>query len=391
MIDRLAGYLDVILTSADISGALGQIFNHNITVFDIITPDPYTIQFSVCKKDLGALERILRRRGESIRIIQNNEKYVYGIKDWKRPILMILIVALLALTLWLPSRVLFFRTEGNCNVPDQMIIEQAKRAGLHFFSSRRGVRNETIKNSILESNPQLQWVGINTYGCTAIISVRERGEAIPQAETYPISHLIANCDSVIREIIVEQGSVQCEVGQAVKKGQLLVSGYTDCGLYLKGTNATGEIYGDTIRKLSVVFPQNFQIRTRQQHVQKNYSIIIGKKRINLSKGSGISGGTCAKIYEEKYWTLPGGFVLPVGLAIEQTFAYQTVPENKVTDTRSMTTFLDKQMIHQLQSGKIGSSDYTIVDNEEYCVFSGVFYCYEMIGISQIEERVPLHE
>ena len=36
------------------------------------------------------------------------------------------------------------------------------------------IRSEKVKNSLLQRIPQLQWAGINTDGCVAVISVREK-------------------------------------------------------------------------------------------------------------------------------------------------------------------------------------------------------------------------
>lgn len=386
-----SGCVDVVFYSADLSGALRKINDRGIAIYDLHTLDSYSAQFAVSKTDIPWLRSFFEKRGESFQIKEDPKRRLSGIALLQHPILMILICLLIVLTYWLPSRVLFIYTEGNQRVGDQMIIEQAEQAGLRFMTSRRDIRNDHIKNEVLENIPELQWVGINTYGCVAVITVRERSEVTTQEEAYPISNMVARCDGVIRDIVVEQGSAQCHVGQAVKRGQILISGYTDCGLHLKGTNAKGEVYGDTIREISVCFPQNFEVRTEMKAVEKKYSLILGKKRINLSKGSGISGTTCAKIYEEKYIALPGGFVLPIKLVVETIWDYQTETQIFKTAPYQLSEFAQGYLMSRFQPGKIYSSDFAFADNEKYCVLSEKFYCYEMIGITHIEERVPEYE
>ena len=388
---HLSGYVDVVFASADLSGALRKINANGIIIYDLHTLDTYSAQFSVSKSDLPWLCSFFEKRGESYKIQEKGKRCVPGIALLQHPILIILICLLIVLTFGLPSRVLFIYTEGNQRVPDQMIIEQAELAGLRFMTSRRDIRNDHVKNELLENLPELQWVGINTYGCVAVITVRERSKVTTHEDAYPISNMIARSDGIIRDIVVEQGTAQCHIGQAVKQGQMLISGYTDCGLYLKGTNARGEVYGDTIREISVCFPQNYEVRMEMKAAEKKYSLIIGKKRINLYKGSGISGTTCAKIYEEKYIALPGGFILPIKLVVETIWDYQTENQILKLEPYILSEFAELHLMSRFQPGKIYSSDFAFDDNEEYCVLSEKFYCYEMIGITHIEERVPEYE
>lgn len=40
-----------------------------------------------------------------------------------------------------------------------------------------------MKNALLSAIPELQWAGVNTYGCRAVISVRER--TLPERKPEP--------------------------------------------------------------------------------------------------------------------------------------------------------------------------------------------------------------
>ena len=89
-----------------------------------------------------------------------------------RPVLLAGLGILFLLAMYLPSRVLFIRVEGNMQIPDRQILAAAEECGIRFGASRREVRSEKVKNALLSSVPQLQWAGVNTAGCVATISVR---------------------------------------------------------------------------------------------------------------------------------------------------------------------------------------------------------------------------
>ena len=95
----------------------------------------------------------------------------------KRPILIAGVTVMLLLSASLPRYALIFRVSGNETIPDRQILEAAESAGIYFGASRKQIRSEQVKNQLLEKLPQLQWVGVNTSGCVATISVKERSVA----------------------------------------------------------------------------------------------------------------------------------------------------------------------------------------------------------------------
>ena len=61
-------------------------------------------------------------------------------------------------------------------------------------------------------------------------------------------------DGFIVSATVTRGNFLCRVGQSVKAGQVLISGYTDCGICIQATRAEGEIYAQTSRDFAAVTP-----------------------------------------------------------------------------------------------------------------------------------------
>ena len=89
-------------------------------------------------------------------------------------VLIIGLMLLLFFSVWLPSRVLFIEIQGNDTLSAQSILEEAKDCGIIMGASRRFVRSQQVKNTLLDKLPQLQWAGVETIGCVAVITVRER-------------------------------------------------------------------------------------------------------------------------------------------------------------------------------------------------------------------------
>jgi similar to stage IV sporulation protein len=379
------------LTSADIGGALQQLTNHRVTIHDVVYVDALHLDITISAKDLSQLQTIASKKGYTVQILHGSgfRQVMKGI--WKRPVLVLGILALFFLSCWLPTRVLFIRVEGNVKVPTMQIVEQAKLCGIDFGASRRQVRSELMKNRLLCAMPQLQWAGITTSGCTAVITVRERNDLEMSIPVQSFNNMIALRDAVVGEMIVRQGTPLCRPGQVVKQGQLLVSAYEDCGICIRATGAQAEIYGQTQRQITAVYPTNYAKREVVTSVSKKYSVIIGKKRIKFYKGSGISGGTCAKIYEEKCITLPGGFVLPIAIACEQTIEYRSEVQRSPLSEVILSAFAQQYLSERMQSGKILDSNQVYFHADGFCRLDGNYSCYEIIGISRPEEHRKAYE
>lgn len=383
------GMVTLRLTCADPPGTLTVIHNTGIVLHQVTMPDEMTLTVTVRRQDAGTLHRILKNKGVDIQRDGHRGLYWTLCSVLRRPVLLGGILILLALCAYLPTRVFFFRVEGNVTVPTRLILEQAAACGLDFGASRREVRSEKVKNALLEAVPQLQWAGVNTSGCVATISVRERALSSLQDPAGGVSSIVATRDGIIQEVTVTGGNAMCKVGQAVKKGQILVSGYTDCGISIRAERAKGEVYAVTERKMTACMPTDWAYRGENQTVTKKYGLIIGKKRINFYKGSGILDTECVKMYEEKFLTLPGGLQLPLAIVTEVWISYPPSSVSvSVDESSSKLTDLAQEHLQQAMiAGRILSKSETVSQEDGVLKLEGIYGCLEMIGKEQNEEII----
>ncbi len=381
------GTVTVELTSAEPEAALRSIQNAGISLYNLEVIGDLQIQMQIRRSDYNRIKALADKRGETLQILSKDGIYWKFRSLRKRPVLIAGLLLFFLFTLWVPGRIFFVRVEGNSSVPDNKIIEQALSCGIGFGASRREVRSERIKNKLLSVCPELQWAGVNTYGCLAIITVRERSVPEPGMPEKTVSSIVAVRDGIVGELTVLQGTALCKPGQAVQKGQVLVSGYTDCGIYIQAGRAEAEIYGLTQRKISTIYPTDFLHRGTQTHKQEIFSLIIGKNRINFAKDSGISGGSCAKIESEYCLTLPGGFQLPVKLAITQIISYDVQPQSTQDCQQDMTAIAENYVLQQMTAGSIRHCIRVFTEAEDYCRMDGIYECYEMLGTERKEESL----
>ena len=380
----IAGAMQVQVMSGDVGLCLQMLEREGLALYSVRIEDSVTICFTVRRRDYPMLQRICQKKGYVLSIRKRIGMFWPLHAMLTRPLLLIGLPVLLAIALIVPGRILFVTAEGNESVPSRLILEEAESCGLTFWASRRNVRSEQVKNRLLENIPQLQWVGVNTYGCRAVITVRERSESEEHEEVNTVSHIAAARDGVIYSCTVTGGYKNCVVGQAVKKGDILISGYTDCGLTITAERAEGEIFAQTKRSLAIISPSFCRIQSATDRSDTAYSLLIGKNRINFYKGSGISGGSCDKMYSKYVLTLPGGFALPVALLKETTFHCGLVESDAVIPEQMLQEFSAQYLTGQMTDGKILRTDERITELIGAVRLEGIYDCLEQIGITQDE-------
>ncbi len=390
MWELIAAKLIVEITSADVIALVNTLNREKIRMDSVCYSNDLTITVEILGIDWKKLQSIAKKQGASVKILGKKGIFWEVAAFIKRPVLMIFVISIFLLSAYLSGRIFFVRIDGNTTIPSNLILETAAQCGIRFGTGRRQVRSEQVKNALLESIPQLQWAGVNTQGCTAIISVREKTVTEQKADrNNEICSIVAVRDGIIQNCTVYEGNPLCTVGQAVKAGQTLVSGYLDCGTVIKTTKADAEISALTSYKLTLVTPKAAVIRGGVIREKKEYAILFGKKLIKITNDSGNLGATCAKIYDEKYLQLPAGFSLPIALVKQTSYYYEEV-EDAIASADAqqwLSSFAESYLQRNMIAGKILSAQTEVVQTQEACRLMGNYACEEMIGQIKYEQMI----
>lgn len=373
----MAGTVEVEMTAAEPERALSTISQAGIALFGVHHEKDLTCSFTIRRRDYARLAALCQKDGLSLTIV-GKRGISYSLAALrKRKMLIVGMGALLFSAFFLPTRILFVRVEGNSRIPENRIIRAAEESGICFGASRKDVRSERVKNALLDTIPQLQWAGVNTSGCTAVISVRERAASRDEPESSGVSSIVADRDGYILSCTVTQGTAQVQPGQSVQNGQTLISGYTECGICIQATQAKGEIIAQTHRELTAIAPVNCLQRTGSTGISRRLSLLLGKKRIFFWKGSGISDAGCGRMYRQYNFTLPGGFRLPIALCVD-TYQHCSL-ENGKAKVSAFGGFTRQYLEAQMVAGQILRETQRIVPDGDVLRLKGSYVCIEAIG------------
>ena len=305
-------------------------------------PDEFTAEVWVLRRDEARAAQLIRMGGCDCEVLEHGGfAAVFGGLG-KRPVLLVLLAAAIAAAIVVPKFVFFYAVEGNETVPSAQILRELRELGVGFGTYGPSIKPQELKNQMLLRIPKLQWLTVQQSGMCARVVVRERPDKEPVLDRKSPTDVIASRAGVLTRVEAVAGNCLCAPGQAVAGGELLVSAYTDFGFKTQVTAARAEIYAETVRQAVCVLPETKTVKDSRTAARCAVSLLVGRRRISLF-GAAMPERACEKETKIRYLTLPGGFSLPLGIAITRICEYDTREET----LRAQNA--EKQLLEQVQA------------------------------------------
>ena len=153
----------------------------------------------------------------------------------------------------LSKRLLFIRIEGCDAVSEEAVAGVLADFGVTPGILMNSFDTQPIKDALIELDERIGFVDLRRHGVVLSAVIHEVDSIAPDDEPELPSSIFADKDCVIIGIIAEDGNAAVIPGQAVKKGELLISG----NITPEGqedpvlVHAKGEIIAEVVYRFSV--------------------------------------------------------------------------------------------------------------------------------------------
>ena len=224
---------------------------------------------------------------------------------------------------------------GTEHLSDKEILDALEENGVKLGAYIPSLDTEEIEQKMILDVDGLSWISLNLRGTVAAVEVRERSEDATSIDTQAPSNLVAAFDGQIEALEVTGGVAAVARGQIVKKGDLLVSGIIDSNaLGYRLVRARGEVTARVTLTYTVEIPYQTTEKVYTGSFEKQKSVKIFSKTLNLFGKDSISYENCDRIETEKRVYLFGKIKLPVFVR-ETTYAEYEWQEKTLTESEAL--------------------------------------------------------
>lgn len=255
LINFFKGYIDFSAEGADVEGFLTYCIQNGIEIFD-----PFKKGFvffgKTRLKDYKKLRKPAKKFGIRIKLQKKHGFYFFARKNRLKIGFFAGIIYIAAFCIFMNLFVWNINVKGNEETSAESILKSAKEMGLVKGTFSRSHFVQDIEWYILKENENLASVEINIQGSIANILINEREKEEPMVSDDDIpTNLVASRYGVIRKIEVFDGQSAVEIGDAVMKGDLLVSAvFEDRHKKLTLKHARANIIAETDYYIEAQFP-----------------------------------------------------------------------------------------------------------------------------------------
>lgn len=312
----------------------------------------YTMRGTVQAAEYRSLCKIARRLGLKMRIEKKHGIY-FTLKRHRDKIGFAAgAIFAAAVVLFLNLFVWEINISGNKAVSSEEIMATLANSGLKTGTLRTAHDARKIEWNIMNDNKEIAWATVNIQGCCVNVVVSEtRREAEMKYDDDKPVNIIAAKYGVIRKIDVFDGQGVVKVGDAVMKGDLLVSAaFEDRHGKLTLKHSRARVMAETDYEITVEFPLEQVIETTGG-VKKS---VKGIEIMGLSIPLGSSRG-CEELPAEK--EEKGLYFLWIRLPIKELCTkYFAVKQNTITYTAEQAKGGAFQLLEQRETEEMNEME-----------------------------------
>lgn len=346
------------------------------------------VSFSCLLFTAKKIKRMAQTRGIPITVLRSG-----GLPLWlwqKRNRAGLLLGGLCAIFLLVASGrfVWDVRVTGNESMSATEIKAALREGGLYVGSYKPQIETDVLENRVLLASDKLSWISIRINGTVAQVQVIER-VAVPSEEGKLPANLIASCDGQIESVELFRGDCVVAVGQAVKKGDLLVSGvYDSQTVGCRFTRAAGRVRARTSHTYRIEIPLSY-MEKRYSHTEKGEIWLnFFQKSMKIFKNTGNGVGDCDIIETVRSFSGFGSYALPVSLTVAERRYYEEVAVTRTAEEALEAAYasLSRELGSLSEDTQLLRKDISTTLTDDALILECSVLCIENIAV-QVEFEV----
>lgn len=370
----IRGYISIIIEGLFTERFINLCTKNKIGLWNIRRKTKTEITADVGIGDFKKLRKISKNSGCKVHIMKKYGLRFFIYRHRRRKALVAGFVIFFAMLWGLTQFIWIIDITGNEKIPDEVILEYAKKGGLKTGMPAAAVDSKKVQNYIITNMEEMSFVSVNRTGTTVQIDVREREEKREHFDKNTPSNIIADQSGVIESVLVQSGTAAVKKGDIVYRGQLLVSGAADNSyLGIKYSNSDAQIKARVWHEKTVNLPYYIEEKVPTGEIKNKRKIKFFDFSLNLFIKNKILFEKYDILSYTNYISLGKGKVLPIGM---ETVRYEeyVIKRTELTEEQAKEVLV-AELNELYKDSEIISRTFETKDNK----LTVTFECIEDIG------------
>lgn len=218
------GYLVIKVDGLSLEKFINLCVSRGIKLWGIKRISYTSLTANIGIKDFKSLPPITRIVHSRIKI-QNRKGFPFLLYHFRHRKMLLTGIIIFMMALYVLSSFIWqVEVVGKLKIGSEIIYSNLEKKGIRPGAYKGKLDTWKIENEMLIEIPELSWISIEFKGTRAIIRAVEGVKPPKLLDAKTPCNIIAAKDGIIDQLIVLEGDTIVEIGQTVRKGQLLVSG-----------------------------------------------------------------------------------------------------------------------------------------------------------------------
>lgn len=275
MISYIRGYYVVTIEGINTEKFLNALIRNKVNVYDVKRISNTKIELKVDRKSIRAFKSIYRGIKFEVKIKQKTglpflARRIYRYKGmW--------ICAMLSLVLLMSTSL--FVTDVYIKAPegiDKVLVrKELEKAGVRPGVYKKGIDRKEVRDQIMGEFGDIAYVSINVKGTNIFVTITKKDESLQEKKETNYCNIIAKKNGIIEKVIPRSGKQVANVGDIVRKGDVLVSG--------SNTKSLPEVWATTFYESKQSTNYIDKVKTRTGNKKTVYTFSFYDKKYTLRR------------------------------------------------------------------------------------------------------------
>ncbi len=364
----------------------------SISYCDFQCDEEGNVTFRCSLRDSKRLRRRAERHGVPLARLSSRGIPALLIRYRKRAGLLLGSVFALVLVILAQRFVWDVRIVGNTSLTESEVLSELKECGFGVGTYIPSVRSAELENRLLIASDRIAWISLYLDGTVATVQIIEGVQAPEEPPIKQPANLIAAADGQIELVELYRGNVVVKIGQAVRKGDLLVSGvYGDENTPIRYTRAAGKVLARTEKKICIEIPLSYEQKVYGEAKCGEIVLNFFDFSLKIFKNTGNSISSYDIIETDATPSLPLRHPLPVELTVSQILPYTVRTATRTPEEASALAYaeLERSLAQLSDETQLLQKRITVTVTDTAVVLECTLECIEDIAVQHEFEIAEL--